>query len=124
MAKKEQKEMSFLDHVEVLRWHLVRSSIAVLLLSIIAFIMKGFIFNTKTNAEWRMQFLWPIKMPFLIIDLDEDYSYTVIGVPNRKYVWIMSRESSMNSDIFETIINKLKKVGYDTTQIKTIKQEW
>ena len=36
----------------------------------------------------------------------------------------MSRESSMNSDIFETIINKLKKVGYDTTQIKTIKQEW
>ena len=85
---------------------------------------KGFIFNTKTNAEWRMQFLWPIKMPFLIIDLDEDYSYTVIGVPNRKYVWIMSRESSMNSDIFDTIINKLKKVGYDTSQIKTIKQEW
>ena len=61
---------------------------------------------------------------FYLIDLDEDYSYTVIGVPNRKYVWIMSRESSMNSDIFETIINKLKKVGYDTTQIKTIKQEW
>jgi len=85
---------------------------------------KGFIYNTETNAEWRMQFLWPIKMPFLIIDLDKDYSYTVIGVPNRKYVWIMSREPSINSDIFDNIINKLKKVGYDTSQIKTIKQEW
>ena len=27
---------------------------------------KGFVFNTETNAEWRMQFLWPFKMPFLI----------------------------------------------------------
>ena len=85
---------------------------------------KGFIYNTKTNAEWRMQFLWPIKMPFLIIDLDEDYSFTVIGVPNRNYVWIMCREPFINPDIYETIITKLKEVGYDTSKIKMIKQEW
>ena len=51
----------------------------------------GFIYNKETNAEWRMQFLWPFKSPFLIIDLDEKYSYTVIGIPSRKYVWIMAR---------------------------------
>ena len=34
---------------------------------------KGFIYNTETNAEWRMQFIWPFKMPFLIIDLDDNY---------------------------------------------------
>ena len=38
---------------------------------------KGFVHDTKTNAEWRMQFLWPFKLPFLIIELDKDYSYTV-----------------------------------------------
>ncbi len=44
--KKENKsEMSFLDHVEELRWHLVRSSMAVFAFGIIAFLMKGFIFN-------------------------------------------------------------------------------
>ena len=85
---------------------------------------KGFIYNTKTNAEWRMQFLWPIKMPFLIIDLDEAYSFTVIGVPNRNYVWIMSREPFISPDIYGTIITKLKEVGYDTSKIKMIKQEW
>ena len=51
---------------------------------------KGFIYNTTTNAEWRMQFLWPFKMPFLIIDIDDEYSYTVIGYPSRNYVWIMA----------------------------------
>jgi|TARA_B110000495_G_scaffold114878_1_gene99477 apolipoprotein D and lipocalin family protein len=85
---------------------------------------KGFIFNTETNAEWRMQFLWPIKMPFLIIDLDEAYSYTVIGVPNRNYVWIMSREPFMDPTLYEKIITKLKEVDYDTSKIKIIRQEW
>lgn len=43
---KEQNEMSFLDHLEVLRWALVRSAGAVLVVSAFAFLMKDFIFNT------------------------------------------------------------------------------
>ena len=84
----------------------------------------GFIYNRKTNAEWRMQFLWPFRSPFLIIDLDDDYSYTVIGIPSRKYVWIMSREHKMSERLYNKIISNLEKVGYDITQIKRINQEW
>ncbi|MBK5208583.1 MAG: twin-arginine translocase subunit TatC [Flavobacteriaceae bacterium] len=40
-----EKDMSFLDHVEELRWHLVRSSAAIFIFGIIAFLMKDFIFN-------------------------------------------------------------------------------
>ncbi len=43
--KNEAKEMSFLDHLEELRWHLIRSTIAVVLLGAIAFIAKEFIFD-------------------------------------------------------------------------------
>lgn len=48
MAEKiqEEKEMSFLDHVEILRWHLVRSTAAVIIFGFIAFLMKDFVFNT------------------------------------------------------------------------------
>ncbi len=84
----------------------------------------GFIYNRKTNAEWRMQFLWPFRSPFLIIDLDDDYSYTVIGIPSRKYVWIMAREHKMSEELYNKIISNLEKVGYDVTQIKRINQEW
>lgn len=42
---KPEKDMSFLDHVEELRWHLVRSSAAIFIFGIIAFLMKNFIFN-------------------------------------------------------------------------------
>ena len=84
----------------------------------------GFIYNRKTNAEWRMQFLWPFRSPFLIIDLDDDYSYTVIGIPSRKYVWIMAREHKMSEELYNKIISNLEKVDYDITQIKRINQEW
>ena len=47
MAKsKNHNEMSFLDHLEELRWHLIRSTIAVVLIGLVAFIMKDFIFDT------------------------------------------------------------------------------
>lgn len=38
-------EMSFLDHLEELRWHIIRITIAVIALGLIAFIFKGFIFD-------------------------------------------------------------------------------
>lgn len=43
MAKKNIDEMSFLDHLEELRWHLVRSVISVMVAAIIAFIFKDFV---------------------------------------------------------------------------------
>lgn len=43
--KSPEKEMSFLDHLEDLRWHLIRSTIAVILLAIAAFFAKDFIFD-------------------------------------------------------------------------------
>lgn len=41
-----EKEMSFLDHLEELRWHLIRSTAAVVVMGTIAFIAKTFIFDT------------------------------------------------------------------------------
>lgn len=47
MAKsKNAGEMSFLDHLEELRWHLIRSTLAVVIVGMIAFLAKDFIFDT------------------------------------------------------------------------------
>ena len=45
IKKPTEKEMSFLDHLEELRWHLIRSVLAIVILASIAFLAKDFIFN-------------------------------------------------------------------------------
>ncbi|MCF4102146.1 twin-arginine translocase subunit TatC [Gillisia sp. M10.2A] len=43
--KSPNDEMSFLDHLEDLRWHLIRATLAVVIAASIAFLAKGFIFD-------------------------------------------------------------------------------
>ena len=43
---KDPNQMSFLDHLEELRWHLIRSVLSILIFGVIAFMFKDFIFNT------------------------------------------------------------------------------
>ena len=44
-GSKGEKEMSFLQHLEELRWHIIRSILAILFFMIVAFIFKNFIFD-------------------------------------------------------------------------------
>ncbi|MEM7186058.1 MAG: twin-arginine translocase subunit TatC [Bacteroidota bacterium] len=44
-AANSEKEMSFLDHLEELRWHLIKSTIAIVLFGTVAFIFKEFVFD-------------------------------------------------------------------------------
>ncbi len=53
----EEKEMSFLDHLEELRWHVVRSVIAILILMIVAFIFTREIFDYVIFAPGRPSFI-------------------------------------------------------------------
>ena len=54
-------EMSFLDHLEVFRWHLVRSAIAILLFTILAFIFKSIVFDTIILAQKESDF-WTYEL--------------------------------------------------------------
>lgn len=54
--KKSPDEMSFLDHLEELRWHLIRSTLAVVIIGCVAFAMKEFIFDTVLLGPKKMDF--------------------------------------------------------------------
>ncbi|MBT8265252.1 MAG: twin-arginine translocase subunit TatC [Bacteroidia bacterium] len=56
MAKKPKNEMSFLDHLEDLRWHLIRATIGILIAGTLAFIFREFIFDTIIFGPKRMDF--------------------------------------------------------------------
>lgn len=52
----QEKEMSFLEHLEELRWHVVRALAAVLVFTIVAFIFAPWIFQNIIFAPARVDF--------------------------------------------------------------------
>jgi apolipoprotein D and lipocalin family protein len=84
---------------------------------------KAFVDENSGNAKLKVQFFWPFKGKYWIIDLADDYSYAVVGHPNRNYLWILSRTATMNDATFQKIISKIKENGFDIAKIKRTKQE-
>ena len=52
-----QSEMSFVDHLEALRWHIVRSVLAIVVIAIVLFIKMSWIFDKVITAPLRKDFI-------------------------------------------------------------------
>lgn len=59
--EEEGKEMTFLEHLEELRWHLIRSVAAIVILSIAVFIAKDVVWHSVILAPSRLDF-WTYRM--------------------------------------------------------------
>lgn len=74
---------------------------------------KAWVVDTATNARLKVSFFWPFRGDYWIIDLGRDYEYAVVGTPNRKYLWILSRTPSMGDQAYSEILQRLAGQGYD-----------
>jgi apolipoprotein D and lipocalin family protein len=82
----------------------------------------AFVHDKESNAEWRIQFLWPFRFPYLIIYLDPEYRATAISTDDKKYLWIMSRTPQMPEPLYQEIIELVTTLGFDTNKIVRVPQ--
>lgn len=78
--------------------------------------------NRQSNAEWRVQFVWPFRVPFLVIDLDPAYQWAVIGYPNRKLGWVLGRKPTLDDATYAVILRRLESKGYDGSRFVKVPQ--
>ena len=84
---------------------------------------KAFVVKNSGNAKLKVQFFWPFKGKYWIIDLADNYSYAVVSHPNKKYLWILSRTPKMDMDIYEKILTRLRNKGFDLSKLNTTMQD-
>ncbi len=82
----------------------------------------GSVVEGTHNAVWGMQFLWPIKAEYVIVDLAPDYSRTIIGRSKRDYVWLMARTPKLPEPELRAAIARIKVLGYDTSKLRMVPQ--
>jgi apolipoprotein D and lipocalin family protein len=81
--------------------------------------------NSKLKVRFAPAFLSFLPMvwgDYWIIDLAPDYSYAVVGEPERKYFWILSRSRDMDEFLLNRILVRAGEQGYDTATVMRTKQ--
>ena len=73
--------------------------------------------DTNTNAKLEVSFFRPFWGAYWIIDLGVSYEYAVVGHPSRDYLWILSREPTMDSLVYDEILARLRNQGYQTDRL-------
>jgi apolipoprotein D and lipocalin family protein len=73
---------------------------------------RAWVVDKASNARLKVSFFWPFRGDYWIIDLDKEYEYAVVGTPNRKYLWILSRTPTMHPETLEKILQKVEKQGF------------
>jgi apolipoprotein D and lipocalin family protein len=83
---------------------------------------KAFVVEGSNNAKLKVQFFWPFRGNYWIIDLAEDYSYAVVGDPSRKYLWILCRTPQMEPGLYREIVDRAAKNGFDVSKLQLTDQ--
>jgi len=85
---------------------------------------KGFVRPGTNNAVWDMQFVWPIKAEYVIVQVDPAYTVTVIARSKRDYAWIMARSPSIPAGDYDAAVASLKAMGYSLGELRKVPQQW
>lgn len=84
---------------------------------------KAKVVDKNSNAKLKVTFFWPFYGDYWIIKLGNNYDYSVVGTPNRKYLWILSRTPQMDDNLYSQIIEYVKSKGFDPNKlIKTFQK--
>ncbi|TDE18357.1 lipocalin family protein [Dyadobacter psychrotolerans] len=71
----------------------------------------------KQPAQMKCQFVWPFKLDYWVIELGQDYSYAVVGHPEHKLLFIMSRKKTMDKKLYNSILERCEARGYKVAQL-------
>jgi apolipoprotein D and lipocalin family protein len=78
---------------------------------------KAKVVDKSTGAKLKVTFFWPFYGDYWIIKLGENYDYAVVGTPDFKYLWILSRTPQMGSKLFSELTEFAKAHGFDTERL-------
>ncbi len=76
--------------------------------------------NSKLKVRFAPSFLsWlsAVWGDYWIIDLAQDYSYAVVGSPDRKYLWVLSRTPQLAEANYEQITRRVAAQGFEVSRL-------
>jgi apolipoprotein D and lipocalin family protein len=73
-------------------------------------------------AKLQVQFFWPFRGDYWVIELDPEYRHAVVGHPSREYLWILSRTRTLDPAVYADLLARIESHGYDLERLNQTPQ--
>ena len=79
---------------------------------------KATVVEGTGNARLKVSFFWPFRSDYWVVGLDADYRWAVVGNPNRKYLWVLSRTPQLPNTLLDDALKAAAKQGFDLAKLR------
>ncbi|MCX6226150.1 MAG: lipocalin family protein [Bacteroidia bacterium] len=84
---------------------------------------KAKIANPKDLSKLKVSFFLNFYADYLIMELDQvNYQYALIGSKSANFLWILSRTPSLHDSVYNMLLEKANKRGYDINALIKVPQ--
>lgn len=74
--------------------------------------------DSTQPGKLKVSFFWPFRSDYWILGLDSEYRWAVVGNPNRKYLWILSRTPALPAPLLSAALDAALAQGYDLSMLR------
>ncbi|WOK94034.1 hypothetical protein Cni_G02736 [Canna indica] len=81
------------------------------------------------EAKFKVKFYVPPFLPIVpvigdywVLHLDGEYQHALVGQPSRNYLWILCRETQMDEEVYDQLLERAKREGYDVQKLRRTPQ--
>ncbi|REE21808.1 apolipoprotein D and lipocalin family protein [Paraburkholderia sp. BL27I4N3] len=76
------------------------------------------------DARLKVSFFGPFFVGnYSVLDHADDYSWSIVGEPSGRYLWILTREAIPAASVKDALIERVRALGYDTSMLRMTRHE-
>jgi apolipoprotein D and lipocalin family protein len=84
---------------------------------------KAYPVGDPAVGRLKVSFFGPFYGGYNILALDRDYSHALVCGPSREYLWILAREPKMEEAVKTNLVEKARRLGFDTDRLIFVEHE-
>ena len=73
--------------------------------------------SNDPNSKLRVSFFRPFYGEYWVIALNPEYRWALVGEPQRRYLWVLSRTADMDAATLAGILDQARSQGYDVSRV-------
>lgn len=70
---------------------------------------------SESGAKLKVSFFGPFYGDYWVLDRADDYSWSIVGDPSGRYLWILARDATPPAPVIQELVDRAKTLGYDTS---------